>query len=90
MLINASPEPFSNWAASITEDVAVVAGVWAAASHPIVFLVALVLFMAALIWLIPRIWRALRRMLGAIARFFRGGPQTTPDPPGDAPLPPPR
>src|SRR5688572_28971776 len=42
ILINASPEPFSNWAASVVEDVAVIAGVWAAVQHPWVFLVGLV------------------------------------------------
>ena len=31
--INASPEPFSNWTASLAEDVAVIAGLWTALSH---------------------------------------------------------
>ena len=34
VVINASPEPFTNWAASITEDVTVVAGLWAAHTIP--------------------------------------------------------
>ena len=33
-MVNASPEPFSNWALSIGEDIAVFAGVWAALQHP--------------------------------------------------------
>src|SRR5438445_6296090 len=36
LAINASPEPFTNWAASITEDVVVFVGVWAAFQHPYV------------------------------------------------------
>jgi hypothetical protein len=39
--INASPEPFSNWAASLTEDAAVPVGLWLAVAHPVAFLVLL-------------------------------------------------
>jgi hypothetical protein len=38
VLINASPEPFTNWGASVTEDLAVFGGVWAAVYHPVPFL----------------------------------------------------
>jgi hypothetical protein len=33
-LINTSPEPFTNWTSSITEDVAVIGGLWAALYNP--------------------------------------------------------
>ena len=36
--INMSPEPFSNWGASIAEDAAVPTGLWLAIAHPIAFL----------------------------------------------------
>src|SRR5512145_896248 len=36
MAINASPEPFSNWAASFSEDVAVGVVLWLAWAHPAV------------------------------------------------------
>ena len=58
VLINTSPEPFSNWAASIAEDVAVFTGLWVALQHPVLFLVAFTIFLLALCWLLPRIWRA--------------------------------
>jgi len=58
VLINTSPEPFSNWAASIAEDVAVIVGLWAALQHPVLFLIAFIIFLLALCWLLPRIWRA--------------------------------
>jgi hypothetical protein len=58
VLINTSPEPFSNWAASIAEDIAVIAGLWAALQHPVLFLIAFVGFLLALCWLLPRLWRA--------------------------------
>ena len=44
VLINTSPEPFSNWGASISEDIAVFAGLWAALQHPVLFLVLLIIF----------------------------------------------
>lgn len=34
MLLNTSPEPISNWSASIAEDIAVVGGLWASLQYP--------------------------------------------------------
>ena len=39
VLINTSPEPFSNWIASLGEDVLVVAGLWTALHYPVAFIV---------------------------------------------------
>ncbi len=61
-VINTSPEPFSNWTLSIGEDIAVFAGLWAALKHPWVFIIALVLFIALMVWLLPKIWRGVRRV----------------------------
>jgi len=55
VLINTSPEPFSNWTASIVEDLAVFAGLWAALTHPVVFSCALLLFLVSLCWLLPKL-----------------------------------
>ena len=74
-LINASPEPFSNWAASITEDVAVFGGLWAALYNPWMFLAMLVLFFAFSWWLLPKIWRGLKRVASFIRRKLRGAPE---------------
>lgn len=76
VLINTSPEPFSNWAASITEDVMVVTGVWASIAHPVVFLVALLLFIVLMILLLPKIWLGIKKVFGFIARLFSSS--TTP------------
>ncbi|MBU1139145.1 MAG: DUF4126 domain-containing protein, partial [Proteobacteria bacterium] len=38
VLINTSPEPFTNWTASVLEDITVVAGLWAALHYPLAFL----------------------------------------------------
>jgi hypothetical protein len=67
--INASPEPFSNWGASFTEDALVVGGIWTALFHPVVFLVGLVLFILLAIWLLPKLVRGLRSLF----RAFQGG-----------------
>jgi len=56
-LINTSPEPFSNIAASLAEDVSVIGGLALAIAHPIVFLCLLALFAGLLIWLLPKLLR---------------------------------
>ncbi|OMH30070.1 DUF4126 domain-containing protein [Motiliproteus sp. MSK22-1] len=71
VMINTSPEPFTNWFASLGEDVAVIAGVWAALNHPYVFLAGLLLFILLLIWLLPKIARGIARVFGFLLRFFR-------------------
>lgn len=72
VLINASPEPFSNWLASLTEDIAVMGGIWLALSHPYLFLVCFVLFVVLLFWLLPRIWHGIQKVFGFIIRLFSG------------------
>ena len=45
-LINTSPEPVSNWTASISEDLLVLGGLWTMFNHPILFLCLMVLFLS--------------------------------------------
>ena len=80
VLINTSPEPFSNWAASLSEDLVVIGGLWTALHHPVLFLVLLALFLILLIWLLPKIWRGIKSICSAIVRFFSGkrGQETMP------------
>jgi len=68
-LINTSPEPFSNIAASLAEDVSVIGGLALAIAHPIVFLCLLALFVGLLIWLLPKL---LRLALTPFRRMARG------------------
>ncbi|MBX3688001.1 DUF4126 domain-containing protein [Dokdonella sp.] len=67
-LLNTSPEPFSNWTASASEDGIVLAGLWLALAHPLVFLICLLLFLLLLAWALPKLWRFIarvtRRLLG--------------------------
>lgn len=77
VLINTSPEPFSNWAASLAEDLAVFAGLWAALQHPVLFLALFVVFLLLLCWLLPKLWRGVRlvfRKLGAWLGLVRPPP----------------
>lgn len=70
VLINTSPEPFTNWMASILEDFSVVAGLLLAVNHPVLFLALLVLFLLLLIWLLPNLWRGIKRIFGTIAGWL--------------------
>lgn len=67
-LMNTSPEPVSNWTASVTEDAAVVGGLALAFTHPwvaLVIIVSLSLLFAAMVWWL---WR----------RLFRRAPKPRP------------
>ena len=70
VLINTSPEPFSNWATSLTEDVAVGGLLWLAFAHPAVALAVLALLVALVIWLLPRVWRTIGRVFARISGWF--------------------
>src|SRR5215831_10269938 len=60
---NASPEPFSNAALSMFEDIFTIALTALAAFHPVVILGIVILFVILLIWLGPKAYRAIRRTL---------------------------
>jgi len=73
-IINTSPEPFSNWGASLTEDVMVLGGIWFAFQHPLAFLAALALFIVSMIWLLPRLWRGIKAVFRVLRRASGGTP----------------
>lgn len=73
-VINTSPEPFSNWGASFTEDALVMSGIWIALTHPVVFLVLLAIFLLLLAWLIPKVWRGVRTIFATLRGPPRGEP----------------
>ena len=70
-LINTSPEPVTNWTASVTEDVAVVGGLWTALNHPWLFVILLILFILLVAWLLPKIWRLLKAAGKTLFSWFR-------------------
>jgi hypothetical protein len=73
VLINSSPEPVSNWFASVGEDAAVIAGLWTALHHPVLFIVLLVVFIVLMIWLLPKLWRGIRSVFGFIGKALGNG-----------------
>jgi len=76
-LINTTPEPFSNIAASLATDALVIAGLVLAITHPITFMCLLALFVAGLIWLLPKLVRLallpFRRLMGRRQRTDQRG-----------------
>ena len=63
-LINTSPEPASNIAASLGEDALATTGLLAAFYWPAVFLTGLAIFILLLVWLLPKLLRGVRGVLG--------------------------
>jgi len=72
VLINTSPEPVTNWTASVAEDIAVVAGLWTALNYPSVFVVLMLVFVLFAIWILPKIWRAIKIVARKIRGWLRG------------------
>jgi hypothetical protein len=70
LLINASPEPLTNWTASIVEDVVVIGGIWTAVNYPWLFLALLFLFVLLMIWLLPKVWRGIKLLANRIKQLF--------------------
>ena len=67
-LLNTSPEPVSNWTASVSEDVAVVGGLALAFAHPwlaLVLVVAISVSVALAVWWL---WRKLYRGVRTLSR----------------------
>ena len=72
VIINSSPEPVSNWFTSLGEDFLVIIGMWTALTHPLFFIVLLILFIILIIWLLPKIWRGIKRVFSTLRDFIKG------------------
>jgi hypothetical protein len=84
LAINASPEPFSNWFASIMEDLAVLGGIWMIFNHPVVMLILLFGFLVLVGWLIPKLFRLAKLGFQAL-RTRLGGARPGPTSPSSSP-----
>lgn len=73
ILINTSPEPVSNWSASLVEDGLVIGGLTLAAFKPVLFLALLGAFALFAFWLLPKVWRGIRRFWLRITGVTRTG-----------------
>ena len=65
--INASPEPFTNVAASSGEDLVALAGLWLMFAHPWLMLVLLMFQFALIVWLLPILWRGIAGILRGLS-----------------------
>ena len=70
-LINTSPEPVSNIAASLSEEGLLLTGGWLALMHPAVFIGLLLGFIVFMFWLLPKLWRGIKLVLGNVGKVTR-------------------
>ncbi len=70
VIINTSPEPVSNWTASLVEDVGVIGGLFTALHYPLIFLVLLIIFLLIAILLLPKLWKAILKIFQMIKKYF--------------------
>jgi hypothetical protein len=72
VMVNASPEPVSNVAVSLFEDVSVVALVAVAVTYPVVTVVVVAVLVVAATALTIWLWKAVRRAWGKVKARFPG------------------
>lgn len=72
--VNVLPEPFTNIALSLFEDVVAIGGVLLAVASPVLILIVIAVFLILMVWLLPKIIRRLHRMLTSLRAFFGGEP----------------
>jgi hypothetical protein len=72
LMTNASPEPFSNIGLSLLEDAAVVGGLALIHFNPVWALGVFVLLLSVLLYLAPKVWRAVRVKLWLIWKKLNG------------------
>ena len=80
LAINTSPEPFTNWSASVAEDVTVLGVLWLIFNHPVVIIVLLLVFLAAVVWIMPKLVRLARRGFQALRERVNGIKRDRPAP----------
>ena len=71
--VNTSPEPFSNLGVSLLEDGFVVFMLWLAATHPVIFAIALVLTLVLAGVLMVVLFKFLRAVARQLSEFFARG-----------------
>ena len=69
---NLSPEPVSNWVLSFVEDGIAILGTIFAVFAPLVILGMIGIFLLFFVWFIPKVFRALKRMINATRAFLSG------------------
>jgi len=75
LAINASPEPVSNWFASLGEDLTVLLGIWLVFRHPVIMLLLVLAFVGVVAWLTPKLYRLASRGLRSVRTRIQGEPR---------------
>ena len=70
-LINTSPEPVSNISASLSEESLLLTGGWLVFAHPAVFIGLLCGFIIMMFWLLPKLWRGIKMVLGNVGKVSK-------------------
>jgi hypothetical protein len=70
-LINTSPEPVSNIAASFGEEGMLITGGWLVFAHPAVFIGLLCGLIVLMFWLLPKLWRGIKSVLGHVGKISK-------------------
>ncbi len=87
-MVNHSPEPFSNIALSLAEDLAAPVGLWVVMQHPLIALGVVAMFSLVFALLAPRIWRLVRleglAVRGMFRHWFGNAEERSPDVPAAA------
>jgi hypothetical protein len=74
LLVNHSPEPFTNVGLSLAGDAIAPVGAWLSMTHPSLMLTFVALFLAAFTWLSPRVFRLIRLQLIALRMLLKRTP----------------
>jgi hypothetical protein len=67
---NTSPEPFSNVALSLGEDALTFGSAILMAFYPVAILIIVIIFLIISLWILPKIFRALRRLFVRVRSIF--------------------
>ena len=86
LALNASPEPFTNWTASVTEDAAVLGGIWLIFNNPALMVTFVIGFVGLGVWLMPKLFRLAKRGFQAL-RVRLGGSKADRTAPSAGPPP---
>ena len=75
--INLSPEPVTNWTASIFEDVLAIGGTFLAVYLPFIMVIILVVFVLVFLFVFPKIVRGIKRVITKLRNKSRPKPAKT-------------
>lgn len=79
LIANHSPEPLTNIALSVAEDLFAPAGIWLSFTHPVLTLTLVLIFLIGFLWVSPKVFRAIRLQVVALGAWLAGA---RPRPPG--------